>query len=42
MQKTKQVETKPEYTTRTVWSHGTQTIIVEQKLKPQFYGAIEI
>jgi hypothetical protein len=39
---TSQTEKKNEYTTRTTWSHGTQTIVVEQKQAPTFYGAIEI
>jgi hypothetical protein len=39
---TKQSEVKPEYTTRTTWSHGKQVVVVEQKQAPKFYGAIEI
>jgi hypothetical protein len=37
-----QTEKKNEYTTRTTWSHSRQTIVVERKQAPKFYGAIEI
>jgi len=36
-----QTEKKNEYMTRTTWSHGMQTIMIEQKRAPKFYGAIE-
>jgi hypothetical protein len=37
-----QAKLKPEYVTRTTWSHGKQVVVVEQKSAPKFYGAIEI